>query len=146
MPVLAAIQGGCIGGAVDLVTACDLRYASADAFFVIQEINIGMTADVGTLQRLPKLIPEGIARELAYVGGRLPAARAYEIGLVNQVFDDHAALVDGHAGGGRRDRGQEPAGHLGIQGDDHLLARSLGGRRRSTTSPPGRPACSSRPT
>ena len=95
MPVLAAIHGGCIGGAVDLVTACDLRYASADAFFVIQEINIGMTADVGTLQRLPKLIPEGIARELAYVGGRLPAARAYEIGLVNRVFDDHADLVAG---------------------------------------------------
>jgi enoyl-CoA hydratase len=95
MPVLAAIHGGCIGGAVDLVTACDLRYASADAFFVIQEINIGMTADVGTLQRLPKLVPEGIARELAYVGGRLPAARAYEIGLVNRVFDDHAALVEG---------------------------------------------------
>ncbi len=95
MPVLAAIHGGCIGGAVDLVTACDLRYASADAFFVIQEINIGMTADVGTLQRLPKLIPEGIARELAYVGGRLPAARAHELGLVNRVFDDHAALVEG---------------------------------------------------
>jgi enoyl-CoA hydratase len=95
MPVLAAIHGGCIGGAVDLVTACDLRYASADAFFVIQEINIGMTADVGTLQRLPKLIPEGIARELAYLGGRLPAARAHEIGLVNQVFDDHDALVAG---------------------------------------------------
>ncbi len=95
MPVLAAIHGGCIGGAVDLVTACDLRYASADAFFVIQEINIGMTADVGTLQRLPKLVPEGIARELAYVGGRLPAARAYEIGLVNRVFDDHASLVEG---------------------------------------------------
>jgi len=95
MPVLAAVHGGCIGGAVDLVTACDLRYASADAFFVIQEINIGMTADVGTLQRLPKIIPEGIARELAYVGGRLPAARAYEVGLVNRVFDDHAALVEG---------------------------------------------------
>ena len=95
MPVLAAIHGGCIGGAVDLVTACDLRYASADAFFVIQEINIGMTADVGTLQRLPKLVPEGIARELAYVGGRLPGPRAYEVGLVNRVFDDHDALVAG---------------------------------------------------
>ncbi len=95
MPVLAAIQGGCIGGAVDMVTACDLRYASADAFFVIQEINIGMTADVGTLQRLPKIVPDGIARELAYLGGRLPAQRAYEVGLVNRVFDDHAALVEG---------------------------------------------------
>jgi enoyl-CoA hydratase len=95
MPVLAAIQGGCVGGAVDLVTACDLRYATADAFFCVQEINIGMTADVGTLQRLPKLVPDGIAREMAYLGSRLPAARAYEVGLVNGVFDDHQALVDG---------------------------------------------------
>lgn len=95
MPVLAAIQGGCIGGAVDLVTACDLRYASADAFFCVQEINIGMTADVGTLQRLPKIIPEGIAREMAYRGHRLPAARAYEVGLVNEVFGDHESLVAG---------------------------------------------------
>ncbi len=95
MPVIAAIQGGCIGGAVDMVTACDLRFASADAFFCIQEINLGMTADVGTLQRLPKLIPEGIAREWAYRGHRVPAARAAEVGLVNQVFDDHESLVAG---------------------------------------------------
>src|SRR6478736_493990 len=76
-PVLAAIQGGCIGGAVDMVCAADMRYASADAFFVIQEINIGMTADVGTLQRLPKLIPDGVARELAYTGRRMPATTAW---------------------------------------------------------------------
>ena len=95
VPVLAAIHGGCVGGAVDLVTACDLRYASRDAFFVVQEINIGMTADVGTLQRLPKLVPDGIARELAYFGGRMPAPRAYEVGLVNELFDDHDALVSG---------------------------------------------------
>ena len=94
-PVLAAIQGGCIGGAVDMVTAADMRYCSADAFFCIQEINIGMTADVGTLQRLPKLIPEGVARELAYTGDRMPAQRALEVGLVNQVFDDHESLVSG---------------------------------------------------
>ena len=95
MPVLAAIQGGCIGGAVDMVTAADMRYCSADAFFCVQEINIGMTADVGTLQRLPKIIPEGVARELAYTGDRMPAQRAYECGLVNQVFEDHESLVDG---------------------------------------------------
>lgn len=95
MPVLAAVQGGCIGGAVDMISACDMRYASADAFFCIQEINIGMTADVGTLQRLPKLIPEGVARELAYTGDRLPAGRAREIGLVNEVFDTHEDLVEG---------------------------------------------------
>lgn len=93
MPVIAAIQGGCIGGAVDMVTACDMRYASADAFFCVQEINLGMTADVGTLQRLPKIIPEGIAREMAYRGHRMPAARAREVGLVNEVFDTHDDLV-----------------------------------------------------
>lgn len=95
MPVLVAIQGGCIGGAVDMVTAADMRYASADAFFVVQEINIGMTADVGTLQRLPKIIPDGVARELAYTGRRMSAERALEVGLVNQVFETHEELVSG---------------------------------------------------
>jgi enoyl-CoA hydratase len=95
IPVLAAVQGGVIGGAVDLVTACDLRYASADAFFCVQEINIGMTADVGTLQRLGKVIPEGVARELAFTGRRMPARRAYEVGLVQEVYDDHDALLRG---------------------------------------------------
>jgi len=95
MPVLTAIQGGCIGGAVDMISASDMRYCSADAFFCIQEINIGMTADVGTLQRLPKIIPEGIARELAYTGDRMPAERALQVGLVNQVFPDHSSLVQG---------------------------------------------------
>ena len=95
MPVLAAVQGGCIGGAVDMVTACDMRYCSADAFFVVQEINLGMTADVGTLQRLPKVIPPGVAREMAYRGHRVGAERALEVGLVNQVFDTHDQLVEG---------------------------------------------------
>ncbi len=95
MPVLAAIQGGCIGGAVDMVTACDMRYASEDAFFCIQEINIGMTADVGTLQRLPKLIPEGVCRELAYTGRRVFADEAKSLGLVNEVFADHDLLIEG---------------------------------------------------
>ena len=116
VPVLAAIQGGCIGGAVDLVTAADLRYAAADAFFCVQEINLGMTADVGTLQRLPKLVPDGIAREMAYLGRRLPARRAYEVGLVNEVFDDHETLVAGVLDIARRDRRQEPARHVGLQG------------------------------
>lgn len=95
MPVLAAIHGGCIGGAVDMVTAADMRYATDDAFFVIQEINIGMTADVGTLQRLPKIIPDGVAREMAYTGRRLTAQRALEVGLVNQLFSTHEELVAG---------------------------------------------------
>jgi len=95
MPVLAAVQGGCIGGGVDMISACDMRYCSEDAFFCIQEINIGMTADVGTFPRLPQLIPQGIVRELAYTGRRLAAHEALEMGLVNRVFPSHEALVAG---------------------------------------------------
>jgi enoyl-CoA hydratase len=87
IPVIAAIQGGCIGGAVDMVTACCIRYATTDAFFCIQEINIGMVADVGTLQRLPKLVPLAVVKELAYTGRRLGAQKALGYGLVNEVFD-----------------------------------------------------------
>ena len=93
MPVIAAIQGGCIGGAVDMTSACDIRYCTEDAFFCIQEINIGMTADVGTFPRLCKLIPEGWVRELAYTGRRLPARKAEAIGLVNEVYPDHATMM-----------------------------------------------------
>jgi len=94
-PVLAAIQGGAIGAGVDLATACDCRYASADAFFAVQETAIGMTADVGTFPRLCRVIPEGWARQLAYTAERLPAARAKEIGLVNEVFPSADALLEG---------------------------------------------------
>ncbi|MBL8773613.1 MAG: crotonase/enoyl-CoA hydratase family protein [Phenylobacterium sp.] len=93
VPVIAAIQGGCVGGGVDLTSACDIRYASADAFFCVQEINIGMTADAGTFPRLCRLIPQGWVRELAYTGRRLPAAQAQAIGLVNAVLPDHEAVV-----------------------------------------------------
>ncbi|UCU93531.1 enoyl-CoA hydratase-related protein [Hydrogenophaga taeniospiralis] len=93
IPVICAIQGGCIGGAVDMVTAACIRYATADAFFCIQEINIGMVADVGTLQRLPKLIPFAVVKEMAYTGRRLPAARALAYGLVNEVFDTAEAML-----------------------------------------------------
>jgi enoyl-CoA hydratase len=88
IPVIVALQGGCIGGAMDMVTAACLRYASADAFFCIQEINIGMVADVGTLQRLPKLMPMAVVKELAYTGRRMSADKALQYGLVNDVLPD----------------------------------------------------------
>lgn len=94
-PVLAAIHGACIGGAIDLITCADMRYCSADAYFSIKEIDIGMTADVGTLQRLPRLIGEGMARELAYTGRKFDAAEAKEIRLVNRVFESRDALYAG---------------------------------------------------
>lgn len=94
IPILAAIQGGCIGGGVDMTSACDIRYCTADAFFCIQEINIAMTADVGTFPRLCKLIPEGWVRELAYTGRRLPAHKAKEIGLVNEVYPDQESMLE----------------------------------------------------
>ncbi len=94
MPVLVAVQGGCIGAGVDLISACDIRFATKDAFFCIQEINIGMTADVGTFPRLAKLMPEGWVRQLAYTGERMPADRALKLGLVNEVFDTHQAMLD----------------------------------------------------
>jgi enoyl-CoA hydratase len=94
VPVLIAIQGGCVGGAVDMASACDCRYATEDAFFVIQEINIGMTADVGTFPRLCNLMPTGMVRELAYSGRRLPAKKAMELGLVNEVFPTQQAMLD----------------------------------------------------
>ncbi|WP_290900975.1 crotonase/enoyl-CoA hydratase family protein [Aquabacterium sp.] len=95
-PVLAAIHAGCVGGGVDLVSCADMRYCSADAYFTIKEIDIGMVADVGTLQRLPKIIgSQGLVRELAYTGRKVDAEEALRIGLVNRVF---ATREDLHAG------------------------------------------------
>ena len=92
-PVLAAIQGACIGGALDLVTCCDMRYAAPDAVFSVREIDLAMVADVGTLQRLPRLIGEGMARELAYTGRNVGAEEAERLGLVNRKFDSFPELT-----------------------------------------------------
>lgn len=95
LPVLTAIQGGCIGGALDLVCAADSRYCTVDAYFTIKETELGMTADVGTLQRLPKLIPAGIVKELAFTGRKFSAQEALQFGLVNRVYDDQASMMEG---------------------------------------------------
>ena len=94
MPVLMAVQGGCIGGAVDMSTCADMRYATKDAFFVIQEINLAMTADVGTFPRLCHLLPQGLVRELAYAGRRLSAKKAYDLGFVNELFDSQEQMLN----------------------------------------------------
>jgi enoyl-CoA hydratase len=94
MPVIACVQGGCIGAGVDMISACDFRFATKDAFFCIQEINIGMTADVGTFPRFTRLMPDGWVRQVAYTGERLPADKAFRLGLINEMFDTPAAMLD----------------------------------------------------
>jgi enoyl-CoA hydratase len=93
VPVLAAIHKTCIGGGVDMTCCADMRYATQDAYFSIREIDIGMTADVGTLQRLPKIIPDGVVRELAYTGRDMGAQEARDVGFVNQVFEDKETMM-----------------------------------------------------
>jgi enoyl-CoA hydratase/carnithine racemase len=92
-PVVAAIHGGCIGAGVDLVTACDLRVASADAFLQVAEVDVAITADLGTLQRLTHLIPEGVVRELVYTGRRMAAEEAARFGLLNRVEPDRDSTI-----------------------------------------------------
>ena len=93
VPVITSIHGACIGGALDLITACDIRLASKDAFFCIQEINIGMAADVGTLQRLPKIIPDSKMREMAYTGRRMYSEEAKECGLVSDTYETQEEML-----------------------------------------------------
>ena len=94
IPVIAATHGVCLGGGIDFITACDIRLTTVDASFGVEEIHIGMTADVGTLQRLPKLIAPGIVRELVYTGRRFSAEEALSWGFVNSLHQDQEAVVD----------------------------------------------------
>jgi enoyl-CoA hydratase len=130
MPVLAAIQGGAIGAGVDLVTACDCRWGTHDSFLQIQEINIGMTADVGTFPRLQRLIPDGLVRELAFTGRRLSAEEAHRIGLFNGVFETHEALIDHVLTVARDIAARAPLAVAGTKhilnfGRDHTTAQTL---------------------
>lgn len=93
-PVLSAIHGGCIGAGVDMISATDMRYCTKDAYFCVKEIDLGMVADIGTLQRLPKIIPDGIAREMAYTGRNLSADEALKCGLVNNIYENKEELLN----------------------------------------------------
>jgi enoyl-CoA hydratase len=117
-PVIAAIQGACLGAGMDLITACDLRIAAADAVFSVRETRIAMVADVGTLQRLPRIVGDGAARELVFTGRDIDAARAREIGLVSEVLPDVTSLQ-----ARAREVAAEIAAHspLAVQGAKQVL-------------------------
>jgi enoyl-CoA hydratase len=117
-PVIAAVHGLCLGAGMDLITACDIRLASADATFSVRETKIAMVADIGTLQRLPRVIGDGPARELIFTGRDIDAARAREIGLVNEVLPDQAALVERASALAREIAANSP---LAVQGAKQVL-------------------------
>lgn len=130
IPVIAAIQGGCIGGGVDLVTACDIRLGTVDSFITIYEINVGMTADVGTFPRILNLMPEGIVRELAYTGRRMGADELIQHGFYNRTYDTHDALVEGALELAREIASKPPLAVYGCKrmityGRDHSTADAL---------------------
>jgi enoyl-CoA hydratase len=117
-PVIAAIQGYCLGGAIDLISACDMRYSTVDAQFSIKEIDIGMAADVGTLQRLPRIIGDGMMRELAYTGRTVMGEEAQRLGLVNRTYADQDALLDGVFGIARQIAAKSP---IAVRGTKEMI-------------------------
>jgi enoyl-CoA hydratase len=121
-PVIAAVHGPCLGAGMDLITACDLRLAAADAVFSVRETRIGMVADVGTLQRLPRIVGDGAARDLVFTGRDIDAARAREIGLVTEVLPDVAAL---HARALELAAGIAALSPLAVQGAKQVLGFSV---------------------
>ena len=129
-PVLAAIHNGCIGGGLDIVSACDMRYCSGGAVFSIKEIDVGLVADVGSLQRLPYFIGEGMVREMAYTGRNVAAAEAKEMGLVNRVYETQTDLMTGVSEIAQAIAAKPPLAVRGIKanlafGRDHSVREGL---------------------
>jgi enoyl-CoA hydratase len=120
VPVIAVVHGGCIGGGVDLVTACDIRIGTADCFFSIQEINVGIVADVGTLQRIPHLLPQGLVRELAYTGRRFMADEAVRLGFLNRALATHEEAIAAGEALAREIASKSP---VAVQGTKAVLNR-----------------------
>jgi enoyl-CoA hydratase len=118
-PVIAAVHGYCIGAGVDLITACDMRLASVDALFSVRETRMGMVADVGTLQRLPRILNPGLVAELAFTGRDVEADEARQMGLVNRVFPDAQSL---HAGALELANSIAANSPLAVQGSKAVLA------------------------
>ncbi|MEM9377731.1 MAG: enoyl-CoA hydratase-related protein [Pseudomonadota bacterium] len=130
IPVLFACHGGVIGGAIDMISAGDIRWCTKDAFFCIQETNIAMTADVGTFPRLQRYIPEGWVKQMAYTGERLNAEKAQEIGLVNDVFETHDEMLAHVLGVAKEIASKNPLAVTGCKvlinyGRDHSTAETL---------------------
>ena len=130
MPVLVACQGGVIGGAIDMISAGDIRWCTKDAFFCIQETNIAMTADVGTFPRLQRYIPEGWVKQMAYTGERVGAEKAKEIGLVNDVFETQEEMLAHVMGVAKEIASKDPLAVTGCKvlinyGRDHSTADTL---------------------
>lgn len=130
IPVIAAMQGGCIGGGVDLTTACDMRLGTKDSFITIYEINVGMTADVGTFPRILNLMPEGIVRELAYTGRKMGADELIQHGFYNRVYDTHEELLGGAMELAKEIASKPPLAVYGCKrmityGRDHTTADAL---------------------
>jgi enoyl-CoA hydratase len=130
IPVLAAVQGGCVGGGLELISACDMRYCTAEAFFALPEINLGFPADLGGLQRLPRVMADGLARELAFTGRRLPADEALAAGLVNKVYATPDDMLEGVLGIAAEIATKSPLGIWGtkeflLHARDHTVADGL---------------------
>ncbi|MCP5419778.1 MAG: crotonase/enoyl-CoA hydratase family protein [Gammaproteobacteria bacterium] len=129
-PVLAAVHGLCLGAGLDLIAACDMRYASREAKFSLKEVDLGIVADVGSLQRLPRLMGEGLVRELAFTGREMEAGEAQSLGLVNRVFDNPQELLAGVRALARTIAAKSPLTVRGIKevmnyNRDHSVADGL---------------------
>merc|ERR1712178_20518 len=118
-PVIAAVHDGCIGGGVDMIAACDVRYASMDAYFQIKEVDVGLAADLGTLQRMPKVMGnDSLLRELTYTARKMFAAEAKEHGFISRIFPDREALIDGAIHLAEEISSKSP---IAVQGSKHNL-------------------------